>query len=272
MLLVQLSDLHILRPGKTLSGLVATDRLLAQCLSAVLALDPAPDAVLLTGDLVDSGSAEEYRHLRALLAPLKMPVFVIPGNHDERVALRAAFADHRYLPQSGALDWVSEELPVRLIGLDSSVPGKPGGFLSVATLAWLDQTLAAAPAQPTIVALHHPPFNTGIGHMDRIGLENPAALAAVIRRHPQVERVLSGHLHRAIQTRFAGTLASTCPSSAHQVECNLQPGHSGGFILEPPGFQLHCWSPADGLVTHLIPVGDFAGPYGFHEQPVALGR
>jgi 3',5'-cyclic AMP phosphodiesterase CpdA len=263
MLLAQLSDLHVLVPGKALSGIVATDRLLTDCVSALMALDPLPDAVLLTGDLVDSGHPDEYARLRMLLAPLSMPVYVIPGNHDEIDALRAAFTDHDYLPRTGPLRWVVECAPLRVIGLDSSVPGRSGGMLDAETLSWLDDALRLAPETPTVVALHHPPFNSGIRHMDEIGLEDPTGLAAVIGRHPQVERVVCGHVHRAIQARFAGTIASVCPSTAHQIECNLLPQHLGGFTLEPPGFQLHHWQPGSGLITHFVPVGEFPGPYRF---------
>lgn len=264
-LLVQLSDLHVLAPGKVLSGMVETDALLARCLAAVQALDPRPDAVLLSGDLVDSGHPAEYQRLRELLAAIDVPVYVIPGNHDALDALRHAFRDHDYLPPAGPLRWCVQVGALRLIGLDSSIPGEAGGRIDADTLDWLDQTLAAAPDQPTVVALHHPPFDSGIRHMDEIGLRDPAALAAVIRKHAQVERVLSGHMHRPMTARFGGTVASTCPSSAHQIEFNLQAAHPGGFILEPPAFQVHRWDPAAGLVSHLVPVGDFSGPHRFHD-------
>ncbi len=264
MLLVQMSDLHVLAPGRQLSGIVDTGRLLAEAVAAVRALDPQPDAILLSGDLVDTGQAEEYQHLRQLLAPLNLPVYVIPGNHDAIANLRDAFADHPYLPAHGRLNWVVEDFPVRLIGLDSSVAGHSDGCLGDETLRWLDDTLAAAPDRPTLVALHHPPFPTGIRHMDRIGLQDANALRAVISRHPQVERLLSGHVHRAVQTRFAGTLASACPSTAHQIEFNLNDQHRGGFIMEPPAFQVHAWTAAAGLVSHLVPVGHFSGPHRFN--------
>jgi 3',5'-cyclic AMP phosphodiesterase CpdA len=111
--------------------------------------------------------------------------------------------------------------------------------------------------------MHHPPFATGIAHMDHYGLANSEGLAAVIARHPHVERIVAGHLHRAIQARFAGTLASTCPSTAHQIALDLVPGTPLRYVFEPPGFQLHIWSEGAGLVTHTLPIGDFDGPYPF---------
>ncbi len=266
MLLVQLSDLHVIAPGRQLSGFVDTGRLFANAVSAILGLQPRPDAVLITGDLVDAGGADEYAHLRTLLAPLPMPVYVLPGNHDEVGAFRDAFADHGYLPASGPLHWVVDTHPVRLIGLDSTIAGEGGGCLDEHCLAWLDQTLGTEPKRCTIVALHHPPFASGIVHMDRIGLSNSVAFEAVIRRHPQVERVLSGHVHRSIQRRFGGTIALSCPSTAHQIEFNLHDTHRGGFIMETPGFQAHTLTADGSLASHVIPVGTFSGPHRFHSN------
>ena len=113
--------------------------------------------------------------------------------------------------------------------------------------------------------MHHPPFETLIGHMDEIGLEGSAALAKIIARHPQVERILCGHLHRPIQFRFAGTIASTCPSPAHQVALDLAPDAASQFKMEPPAFQLHAWKKGLGVVSHTAYIGDFAGPYPFYE-------
>jgi 3',5'-cyclic AMP phosphodiesterase CpdA len=111
--------------------------------------------------------------------------------------------------------------------------------------------------------MHHPPFKTGIAHMDEMGLVNPEALQRIVSRHPQVERILCGHLHRPIQTRFAGTLASTCPSTAHQIALDLSARGAPRFVIEPPGYQLHLWSAEAGLRSHTAAVGEFAGPYPF---------
>jgi 3',5'-cyclic AMP phosphodiesterase CpdA len=208
--------------------------------------------------------------LREILAPIGLPLFLMPGNHDARAPLRAGFPDHRYLGTDGQIHYVIEEFPLRLVALDSLVDGEAGGQLGPAQLAWLDRRLAEQRDRPTIVAVHHPPFATGIGHMDEIGLADAAALAAVIARHPQVERVLSGHLHRPIQTRFAGTLASTAPSTAHQVALDLRPDAPSAFRLEPAGYQLHWYDPAAGLISHTAFVGDWPGPFPFFEDGVLI--
>lgn len=267
MLLAQLSDPHITAPGTRLYNRVDTARHLADAVAAVVALNPLPDVVMLTGDLVDRGSAEEYAHLREIMQPIvaaNIRWFALPGNHDQREAMQLAFADQAWMPQAPSfIQYVIEDLPVRLIALDTWVEKKPYGRLCEARLAWLEQTLAAGKDRPTIVCLHHPPFRSFIEGMDNMGLREPEALAAIIARHPQVERVLCGHLHRPIQTRFAGTLAQTAPSTAHQLTLSLAPNAKESYIMEPPGFLLHRWTPETGVVTHQVTVGQFAGPYPF---------
>jgi Icc protein len=268
-LLAQVTDMHVKAGGKLSYQRVDTAASLAACVDRLGKLPQVPDAVLFTGDLVDFGRADEYAWLAKLLEPLAVPCFLMAGNHDDPEVMRAAFPAHAYLRQrAGKLDYVIDEYPVRIVALDSTTPRKPHGSLTEAQLAWLEGTLAAS-RKPTIVALHHPPFHTGIGHMDAQGLEAPERLEAVIARHSHVERVLSGHLHRAITHRFGGTIASTCPSPAHQVALDLAEDALSRFVMEPPGFQLHLWNAGAGLVTHTAVLGDFAGPFPFYD---AAGR
>jgi len=263
MLIAQITDSHIRVPGKVLMSRVDTAAFLAAAVAAVNKLDPPADLVLITGDLVDAGSPAEYEHFAALIAPLKAPAFLIPGNHDARDAMRQSFPAHRYLPREGFLQYAIEDWPMRILALDTLIPGQGGGELCAERLAWLDRSLASAPGRPTLVMMHHPPFATGVHYMDRYGLANGEGFAALIARHPNVERVVAGHVHRSIQTRFGGTMASTCPSTAHQIALDLVPGTPLRFTLEPPGFQLHLWNERAGLVTHTVPVGDFPGPYPY---------
>jgi 3',5'-cyclic-AMP phosphodiesterase len=263
MLLCQISDTHIKAGRKLAYGIVDTATMLERCVADILQLPQQPDAVIATGDLVDFGRADEYALLRELLAPLTMPLYLMPGNHDERGQMRASFPDHPYLRQwEPFLQFAIDEHAVRIVALDTLIPRQGGGSLCGERLAWLDRTLSAQPERPTVVALHHPPFTTGIGHMDRVALDNVSGLGAVIRRHPQVERVIAGHLHRPITARFAGTVASTCPSPAHQVALDIAPDAADDFILEPPGYQLHWWNGSQ-LVTHTAYIGEFDGPYPF---------
>lgn len=265
MIIAQLSDIHVKPEGRLAYRRVDTAAHLARAVRHLLDLTPRPAVVLGTGDLVDAGRPEEYRHLRALLAPLPMPVYLIPGNHDDRDALRDEFADHGYLPREGFLHYVVDPYAVRLIGLDTVVPGRGGGLMCAERLAWLDARLREAPARPTLVFMHHPPFRTGIAHMDALGLDNADAMGEVIRRHTQVVCIACGHLHRPIQVRWNGTVAMTAPSPAHQVALDLRPDGPSAFVMEPPACLIHVWRPDTGLITHTSFIGDFDGPYPFSE-------
>jgi len=250
MLIAHITDTHITPPGTFLMGIVDTASALERAVAALNRLDPSPDATVLTGDLVESGAPEEYAHLRTLLAPLRMPIFAIPGNHDAREPMRKAFIGDGYLPQQGFLAYAIEDYPLRIIGLDTLVPGEGGGALCSERLRWLDHILSAAEDRPTLVLMHHPPFLTGIRRMDQSGLADSASFAEVIRHHRQIERILCGHLHRPIESRFAGTVAGTAPSTAHQIVLDLRPEARLSFAFEPPGYQLH--SGARGSGSSLI--------------------
>ncbi|MCA3920224.1 phosphodiesterase, partial [Burkholderia sp.] len=217
MLLAQISDLHIKRPGQLAYRRVDTAAALARCIAKLNALEPRPDAVLVTGDLTDFGHDEEYGNLRGLLETLEIPYYLMIGNHDDRAGLRRAFAGRAELQDGEFVQYALDVGAVRVLALDSQVPGASHGDLCDARLAWLAAQLDAARDRPVIVALHHPPFVAGIGHMDKLRLAPAAAakLDALLRGHPNVERVLCGHVHRTMFTRFGGTLASAVPSPAH---------------------------------------------------------
>jgi 3',5'-cyclic-AMP phosphodiesterase len=268
-LLAQLTDLHIREPGRLAYGRLDTAPFLRAAVQAIEALPQRPDAVVLTGDLTDFGRAAEYAHLAGMLAPLPMPLYLLPGNHDDRRQLRRSFAQHAYLGDGEFLQYSVSlgEHGLRLLALDTVEPGAPHGRLCMKRLQWLADTLARHRGEPVVIAMHHPPFETGIGHMDRIGLlEGADALAEILAAHQSVERVICGHLHRTIYTRVGGAVVSTAPSPAHQVCLDLAPDAESAWILEPPGFHLHAWSGPGRMVTHVAAVGRFEGPYPFHEE------
>ena len=264
MIVAQVSDTHVMTGGRLAYKVVDTASHLQRCIAHILALKQRPDAVVMTGDLTDGGKPEEYALLRELIAPLTMPVYLMPGNHDDRDALRAAFPDHAYLGRFPPfIQYAIEEHALRIVAIDTVIPRAAGGELCEQRLAWLASALAAQPQRPTLLLMHHPPFVTWIGHMDDIGLADAQPLARIVAQHPQVERVLCGHLHRSIQVRFAGTIACTAPSTAHQVSLDLARDAAPTFAMEPPGYLLHAWSATTGVVTHTAVVGEFAGPYSF---------
>lgn len=266
MLIAQLSDPHIKSPGQLLYDRVDTAAYLERAVAHVLRLDPLPDLVIMTGDLVDGGKAEEYALLRRLLAPLPMPLYVIPGNHDAREPLRAAFADKGFFPAAGFLQYAVEDQPVRLIALDTLVEGKPYGELCEERLTWLDARLGERDGKPVMLLMHHPPFECGIDGFDHARLQHgDRRLAELVRRHGTVERAVCGHVHRPIQVRWAGTMASIAPSTAHQATLDLHDGAPLSMKMEPPAIALHQWRPHTGLVTHVSYIGDFDGPKPFRK-------
>ncbi|KND55478.1 3',5'-cyclic-nucleotide phosphodiesterase [Candidatus Paraburkholderia kirkii] len=266
MLLAQITDLHVTLPGTLAYGRVDTAAYLARAIDALNALDPRPDAVLVTGDLVDAGGIDEYRHLRALLDRLAMLWRVLVGNHDDRGNLHAVFGDRPKLAGDGAfVQYAYDVGEVRVIALDTLDPGSPAGRLCAARLAWLEAQLEASRERPVVIGMHHPPFACGIGFMDdiRLATDDSRALEALLRRHPNVERVVCGHVHRAISARFGGTIAWCAPSTAHQVALQLTPGAADAFVMEPPAFGLHLWRADLGLVTHCVSVEQGGGPQPF---------
>ena len=146
--IAQISDLHIKPPGVLAYGRVDTAKALGRCVATLNEFDPAPDFVVISGDLADTPTADEYQLLKQLLAPLKLPFAGIPGNHDARELMRAAFPSAGYAFAAGALNQKIEVGELDLILLDSSVPGKPHGTLDAATLRWLEQTLASSADRP----------------------------------------------------------------------------------------------------------------------------
>ena len=269
MLIAQITDTHIRVPGRLAYRKVDTAPMLQTCVAALLALDPQPDIIVHTGDLVDFGLAKEYALFKEIVAPLRAPIFAIPGNHDEREAMRLAFAANEYLPEQGFLNYAVELGTLRIVALDTVVTGQGGGALCAERLAWLDTTLTDKPETPTLVLMHHPPFFTGIAHMDRIGLEGRAGFSEIMRRHPQVQAVLCGHVHRPTFAQVGGRPAMICPSPAHQVALDLRPEGPSAFRMEPPGYMLHRWQ--DGLLTsHVAVLGEWAGPFPFFDSDGTL--
>ena len=265
-LIAQISDLHIKAPGALAYGKVDTAAALSRCVAELNRFTPRPDLVVISGDLADTPTETEYRHLLALLAPLEIPYVAIPGNHDDRGMLRAALAQGS-ATSAGALNIKRAVGDLDLVLLDSSVPGKSHGLLDADTLAWLDATLAASRDRPALIFLHHPPFATGIAHMDVQNLRNADDFAGVLQRHERVRLVAAGHVHRAVLGSFAGVPATICPAPNHAVALDLEGRMPPSLKVEPPAFHLHLWLPeARSLVTHWVPIGEFAGPHPFFDK------
>ena len=233
MVVVQLTDLHIGAdwgkddPAATLEATVA----------AILAAGLEADAVVVTGDLSENGAPAEYELARSLLAPFGDRVHVLPGNHDDRTALREAFG----LGGAGAerIDYAAELGQLRLIALDTTVPGVDGGALAVDQLEWLGSALGATEL-PTLIAMHHPPIWTGMPAFDAIGLPaaDRAALGEVVAAGSDGCALISGHVHRVIAGELAGRAVLVAPSTFMQSELDLRSGEIE-LNADPPGYAVH---------------------------------
>jgi 3',5'-cyclic AMP phosphodiesterase CpdA len=248
--LVQLSDLHLC-PGRKDGAGRATR--LGQAVQEVSKLLPRPSAVLLSGDLVDEPSNDAYEQVHDLLAPLGLPLHAIPGNHDDRDLLRARFGSGP-APTGAPVNFAADCGPLRLIGCDSTSPGREHGALGAAQLDWLANTLAGAPAKPTLLALHHPPVLTGVRSMDAIALraEDRVALEALLGEHPQVRTTTCGHAHTTMATSFAGRPLLICPSTNSALRLDLRARDDLPFATAalPLGFAVHTLVD-DRLVSHV---------------------
>jgi 3',5'-cyclic-AMP phosphodiesterase len=244
-LIAQLSDPHI-------GGEWFDDRSVARFAAAVESVrgvSSQPDAVLLTGDLADHATDAEYEQVRELLAPMGAPLYVLPGNHDDRRAL------HRHFGVPGGdgepVRYSVDLGPLRLVVLDTTRPGAPSGALEGDQLDWLDAELAAAPDQLTLIAMHHPPLVIGVPAWDEIGLAaaDRLALGAVIERHQQVQRLVCGHFHSTITGELAGRGVLVVPSTYVQTRLDFQVRELE-LTSELPGFAMH--AVVDGeLVSHV---------------------
>ena len=261
MIIAQITDFHVRPPGVTAYGGIDTNAMLRRAVDAIARLDPRPDCLLATGDLTDCGLADEYEVIAQTLGELPIPSFLIPGNHDRRDAMRQSLAGrHPYMRQHPRfLQYVIDDFPVRLIGLDTVVAGQHGGEMCAEREAWLADALAEKPRKPTLVFMHHPPFATGVAAMDPMMCRTSPTFETLIARHPQIERIVTGHYHRPIVVRYAGTLGFVAPSTAHQVFLDMRETEPTRLVMEPPGYALHVYQPSTGIVSHVVPIGDF-GP------------
>ncbi|MFI7578189.1 phosphodiesterase [Micromonospora sp. NPDC049497] len=254
MLIAQLSDPHVT------TGVLGAEPAagLHRALGRVLALEPRPDCVVVTGDLVDQGRPDEYAALREIIGRFPLPVHLVAGNHDDRESLLDAFGGTPWLGGGFSAYYHVDHPGATVVVLDSLVPGADGGRLDEEQLAWLDGVLAGRPDVPAVVFVHHPPVAVGIPAADAVRLADADAFAAVIGRHPHVVRVAAGHLHRPVTTAFGGTVLTVAPSTWKQASLTMTEDERIGWVAEPTALLLHL---IDGgsCVTHLVQVSHATG-------------
>lgn len=242
-----MTDTHILGPDET--QFVDNNGLLAAAVAAINAERPAPDAVVGTGDLTNWSKPAQFEALAALVAPLAAPFLPLVGNHDGRQAMRDAFPDVPWADAEHA-SWVTTIEGVTIVGLDSSDPGHHGAAFDDERAVWLDGALAGAGEGPVVLALHHPPFTTGIRWMDAFGFAGLDAFRSIVADNAhRLSRIVCGHIHRHVVTTVAGVTASICPATCHHVDLDLAPDSTPTLIRDPRAYQLHLVT-EEGVVTH----------------------
>ena len=265
--IIQISDTHIVPDGHLAYNVVDTATPLAECVETINRMLPEigpVDMVVVTGDLTDFGSAEEYHRFRTILKPLAIPYCVIPGNHDHRETVRDCFSDQEWMPKSGPINWMLEFADLVLIGLDTSVEGCAYGHLDDISLAFLEDRLERIKSKSVLVAIHHPPIFTGKENMDRNNLRDCERLKEILSTYQGEVKLICGHIHRNIVSRFGNVICQIAPGTSHAVALNQQTNAQNCLIKEPGGFLLH--EMRGGIVSHHIPIGKFDGPYPFYPK------
>lgn len=253
MRLAQITDCHVTAPGDLVADRVDPADGLRRAVDHLVALGADIDVVLATGDLVNDGRPAEYDRLQELLAPLPQPIVVVPGNHDDRAELRRRFG----LPVAAdddPIDHVVDLGECRLVCIDTTVPGRHDGRVTIDQLTWLDTQIAERIDVPAIVVQHHPPFASGIESMDRYSLDGADIEAGILARHRHVAGVVAGHYHRTVVRAVGGTTAFACPSTAVQLLGRLGAGPTR-YADDPPALAVH--DLVDGsLTTHVVQLRD----------------
>lgn len=245
MIIAQITDTHILPHGQSYWNKQETEvrERLKHVVEHLNALVPRPDVVLLTGDTIETGGKEAYQHLKEILHPLTMPLYIIPGNHDDREELRTAFSEEKYMPKNGFIQYVIDDYPVRLIALDTHVPHEDYGLLCTNRLLWLEGKLKEDPHKPTLIFMHHFPMKVGLRCFDNMLCQLEGDFESLIKSSPHILGIVAGHYHKMCVTLFGGKTYFVAPSVApSHYFSTLKDNHVSAIDLVAPSFTLHQWT------------------------------
>lgn len=265
---IQITDTHIVAPGALVCGHSDTAQALRRTVETINAKLPVLDGidcVIVTGDLTDHGTSEEYAHFASIMADLALPWLAIPGNHDRREEMRTSFVDKPWMPRLGPIHWLRDFGPFAVIGLDTLLEEAHHGNLSVDGFAFVDKSLTAIGTQPAVIATHHPWLHSGILAMDADNLRNGIALMARLEAHPGPVRMISGHVHRAVTGQIGRVTCQIAPATCHAVLTDHRSEQEPQLVLEPGAITVHRWigEPGSCLVSDMIHTGAFLGPWPF---------
>ena len=240
MLVAHLSDLHVF---SSQPETYQVRRDIVSVVSRIVAdltnLPIRPDAVFITGDVADGGSEADYALVRSLLAPLKMPVLVIPGNHDRRQTMRAAFADLVPFAPGAFLNFATSIGDFEVIGLDTMIPGKVEGELCDTRLDWLEHELSLRQSL-TFLLMHHPAWPSGNAQWDATALvRGGSKLGAILGKAQVPLRILSGHVHQAMHGSWNGHYAAIGGSPAFTYDFGIAATQEPPLLDQPYSYFLH---------------------------------
>lgn len=270
LLIAQLSDPHITRPGQRACGDVNTIAALERTVEAINACPRPVDLVLGTGDLTHSGAAAEYETLLEVLGPLNAPFLPVVGNHDDRRRLREAFPTiDRPSAQNGFVQYVHDLDGLRVIVIDTVTEKSDEPSFCDARAAWLRDAVDGA-LGPCLLAMHHPPESIGIDWLDPHEPKWVEPLAKVLAGSATI-KIVCGHTHRGVNWIWRGIPVTIAPSTAHQVAPDLRPAAPPRLNDEPGGFLLHRWTGRDLLTYQCVTDRLWATltPEAASPQPVA---
>ncbi|MCP4384276.1 MAG: serine/threonine protein phosphatase [Hyphomicrobiales bacterium] len=256
MLIAHLSDFHVCvdAPETSLVRPDAVDRA-RKVVADVAGFSPKLDAVMVTGDLTDGGTVQDYELFASVIAPIDAPVFVVPGNHDRREGLRAAFADRLPFGDRRFLNYEATCGAIRVIGLDTQIEGRIDGGLEPDTLDWLEERLSQPAEGHTYILMHHPPCPSGLAALDGMALTRGGdRFGELVRSYEGSLHILAGHLHRPYQTIWNGALATVGGSPAFQFALDLHPGATEPGTDDEPYFYFIYRLGHDGETVHTRPV------------------
>ncbi len=257
MSVVQLTDTHI--TAQPSPGGTGTDGRLRRAIDALPRLGIEPDYIIVTGDLVDRGEEAEYARFAEIMRAAPVPYYVIPGNHDDPDAMRRVLPPARWSVRDGKDRRESDDAPIRYavdrgalrtIALDvTRERPAPGARIDDETFAWLDARLAERPDAPTLIAVHQPPFRTGLHYLDVFGFAGARKLRERVERNANVGRVVCGHVHCVKRATWGHAIAASAPSTGRMFVPELFERHPLWLRFERPGFAVHDWTPDAGFRT-----------------------
>lgn len=251
--IAHISDFHVFADAPETSLVRADATAVARKVVAdIVSFAPRIDAVMFTGDLTDGGSAADYALLAEILAPLSAPVFVVPGNHDRRVTMRAAFGALLPFTDGAFLNYETRVGNLRVLALDTLIEGSVEGRLDATQLAWLADRLEENHAGLTYILMHHPAFPSGIVPLDHMALgEGRDEMGALIAAYRRPLRILAGHIHRPYQAMWNGVFCAVGGSPAFQHQLDLRPDAAEpGAVTEPFAYFIHQIDGPDTVSIH----------------------